>query len=226
MTSIIELIPHINNYFQTKPLQQLCIPGESAQIYLSDYTVSTIDNIEGVFTVLGSIRRGHHREEYNVTFYKQHTHPRGTFQCSCPDYTFNSRKKQIVCKHICFIVCRFGSIYSADFFNNSDKQLTQEQHNTILQKAVRFVNRETQEPYSGRQEQVAQQLQEQFAVSSNSSQVDDVCPICYDNMEHTQPILQCPTCSNHIHKECMTVWLERNKSCVLCRSTIWRVYTI
>ncbi len=240
MTSIIELITHINNYFQTKPLQQLCIPGESAQIYLSDYTVSTIDNIEGIFTVLGSIRKGcremqmhhtnnpmGHREEYKISFNKPATHPRGSFKCSCPDYTFNSRKKSIVCKHICFIVCRFGSIYSVDFFNNSDKQLTQEQHNIILEKAVEFANREIQELYSGKQEQLLQQeqLQEKFAVSY-SSQVDDICPICYDNMQDEHSLLKCPTCSNHIHKECMTVWLERNKSCILCRSTIWRVYTI
>ena len=50
------------------------------------------------------------------------------------------------------------------------------------------------------------------------------CPICFDIIENNSNRINCPDCKKHIHKECMDIWLSRNKTCVFCRSTMWKYY--
>jgi hypothetical protein len=53
-----------------------------------------------------------------------------------------------------------------------------------------------------------------------------MCAICFDEMHKAakDTILSCPDCHNNIHFECMRVWLEKNITCVYCRSDVWRQY--
>lgn len=51
------------------------------------------------------------------------------------------------------------------------------------------------------------------------------CPICLDEMRHTQKIVACGTCRNGIHEECLLAWKRSNRrrstTCVICRAR-WR----
>ena len=58
--------------------------------------------------------------------------PKGTFWCSCADHKFNSGKKNIVCKHICFIVCKVLKILQPYFFET--KTLKPEHLQQLLDK--------------------------------------------------------------------------------------------
>ena len=56
--------------------------------------------------------------------------------------------------------------------------------------------------------------------------IGDDCPICFNDLtENDKPnLLSCPCCKNYLHTECIEVWLEKNKTCVFCRSNCWEHY--
>jgi hypothetical protein len=68
--------------------------------------------------------------EYEVKLYKHGMNEKGSFWCNCPENKFNSKKKDIVCKHICFIVCKAANILDVEYFQS--KQLTQEQFDAVM----------------------------------------------------------------------------------------------
>ena len=45
----------------------------------------------------------------------------------------------------------------------------------------------------------------------------DMCPICYDNLNHKPRQLH--TCGHVFHLHCIDHWLRLKKSCPVCRST-------
>ena len=59
-----------------------------------------------------------------------------------------------------------------------------------------------------------------------SKQIDDSCPICFNDLEENEKplLLACPTCHNYTHGECMSIWLEKQQRCVLCKSDVWKYY--
>ena len=227
-TTLEELIPRVSNEHQKDILHRLRYGSEARQIYLSRYTpyiqpyVGRVQDLEGEFTVLGTRNRHGERESYEIKWYKDPT-ARGSFWCNCPDHKFNSRKKHIVCKHICFLVCKVARIMDAGFFET--QRLTQEQHalflrtiaeNTIFSDRSIVRQNTVETPRTGSQEQ----RRSIFMECRKPIEPEDSCPICYDDLAST-PCLNCPTCSNNVHRECMEVWLERSITCVYCRSTIW-----
>jgi hypothetical protein len=48
----------------------------------------------------------------------------------------------------------------------------------------------------------------------------DVCGICINELNEKETLLQCPTCNNIVHRECIRVWFEyvRQNTCIYCRS--------
>ena len=88
-------------------------------------TVRRLANVEGTFYV-------HAKEDYEVKLYKHGMNEKGSFWCTCPDHRFNSKKKDIVCKHICFVVCKAANILDVAYFQT--KQLTQEQLKVLKDK--------------------------------------------------------------------------------------------
>ncbi len=246
-TNLQELIALAHNEAQKQALHKLRSANEADRIYLASYEPNTDmrgrnAELEGTFTVLGSIRNGN-RESYTIKWYK-HVSARPSFWCNCPDHKFNSGKKNMVCKHICFLVVRVGRIFDQDFFTN--KSLTEEQHEIFraaVGNAAIFADGQLE------RERLAQRVahsvapvivpgvaitnrQATFFMCRRPPQAEDSCPICYDDMccaegdaHGSAPrCLSCPTCSNNVHQACMEVWLERNDTCVYCRSTVWRAY--
>jgi uncharacterized Zn finger protein len=160
------------------------------------------------------------RESYDVKLYKPNSNVKGSFWCSCPDHKFNSSKKQMVCKHVCFVVCRVGKIIDHEFFNT--KQLSEEQYAILLSRLDNThhllrdltISRPTQE------NKLLIFKQREKVISE-----EDMCPICYDALDaDCDQTLSCPTCLNYVHKGCIEVWMERNVSCVYCRSDVWKHY--
>ncbi len=231
--TISDLIDSLTNEAQKLPLRRLMMRHAEDQLYLAGYEAASPGrgDVEGTFTVLGSVRKGT-RESYNVKWYRLNAKPT-SFWCSCPDHKFNSAKKNMMCKHICFLVARVARILDTGFFES--KQFTAEQHAAfaaIVQNAAIFADgsRERERLATAAAGYAAaaaaataglEAARDTFRVCRKPVTAEDMCPICYDVMEDTE-CLNCPTCSNNVHRECMEVWLERNSTCVYCRSDVWR----
>ncbi len=218
------LLSTIDNEFQRNALQTLLAHDESSHIYLSSYEKNTsserrLDGLEGTFTVLGSLRAAG-RESYSVKFFKPYAHDKGSFWCSCPSHKFNSSKKNMVCKHICFLVCRVGRIYETEFFRT--KQFTAAKFSEFLQRVENSAIFSDQSICRASSEVVETTLNI-FRTPTKEITSEDPCPICCDEMD-VESAVCCPSCNNNIHKVCMEVWLERNHTCVFCRSDVWRRY--
>jgi hypothetical protein len=227
---IATLIGEIPNVHQQESLRRLMIRDEDYQMYMSSYTKTPEDdwahnNIQGIFNVLGTMKKGV-RSEYNIKLYKPGTNAKGSFWCSCPEHKFQSTKKQIVCKHICFLVCRVGRMYNADFFNA--KQFSQEKFNEFVNKVEGNPNL-MHDPTICKSASTVLTTNTMFKSRTKEINEDDVCAICFDNMieckdHYDEKIVSCPECHNNIHTLCMEVWLERSKSCMYCRSDVWCHY--
>ena len=225
-TNIYDLIQRLDNQAQIKSLEQITHDEwYSYRLYLTGYTTNTERpyNVEGTFTVLGAVNSKNQRETYSIKMYKEGAGDKGTFWCSCPDHKFNSQKKNKVCKHICFIVCRFGQVYDVNYFNS--KQMTGDNYRKIKDKAEagNFVA----VPINITSHiQTSHTIPIQFTTITREITAEDSCPICFDEMldTTTMKVICCPECHNNMHKECMEVWLERNNTCVYCRSNAWGTY--
>ena len=182
-------------------------------------TGSDVTEIEGTFTVLGTVRKKK-RTEYKIKMFKHGTNEVGNFWCSCPSHKYHSIKKDIVCKHICFIVCKVSKILSAEYF--ATKQLTRSQFNKIKKKGENINNLLNDTSLCKRLDHNDVTL-ELFKRITRPITEDDLCPICYYEMNENQ-VLSCPRCSNNVHKDCMMIWLEKSKTCVYCRDDIWKKY--
>ncbi len=227
-TNIRALAGLLSNQHQIAALMKLDARREEDMIYLNQYVANTdtsarMRDVEGTFSVFGSIRHGQ-RDAYNIKWYKPAA-SKGSFWCSCPDHKFNSGKKNMVCKHICFLVCRVGKILDPAFFNGG-KQLTDAQHQMLkdIVASSAALSQFPTPPRTGTGSVVSRPpsaASAEFRVCRKSLDAEDSCPICYDTMVDTA-CLNCPTCSNNIHEDCMKVWLENHDTCVFCRSTVWR----
>lgn len=229
-TSVDALIHHLTNDHQIAALRKLESRSESELLYLNQYVANTdhsarMRDVEGTFSVFGSMRSGS-REAYSIKWYKQGL--RSSFWCSCPDHKFNSGKKNMVCKHVCFLVCRVGKIFDPAFFNGN-KQFTVEQHAAfaaVVNNSVALSQIPTLRSATATAAATAvprSDRQEIFRICRKPVAAEDSCPICYDEMENTA-CLNCPTCSNNVHENCMKVWLENHDTCVYCRSNVWRSF--
>lgn len=226
-TTLEDLIGGIENQYQKEILRKLTLRCEEDRIYLSSYERNTStdrkkQHIQGTFHVLGSVRKGV-RDSYAIQFYKEGANPKGSFWCSCPDHKFNSTRKNIVCKHIAFLVTRVGRFFSKKFFDT--KQLSTDQHRRMLELIESAAVFQDNTLCRSVPATIIQTINPMFLERKKPILAEDVCPICYDNLEEKSVTVTCPTCENNLHKECMEVWLERHDTCVYCRSTVWAQYS-
>lgn len=220
--NIIKLKSSITNEHQIKILEKLLGSDEQDRIYFSSYeknnsTSAKLANLEGIFNILGTMKKGV-RESYNIKLFKLNKNLKGSFWCSCPDHKFNSAKKNTICKHICFIICKIGKIFRTSFFD--DKQLYDDEINDILAKieSTSILNDKTLCKID--QNNIKPDI---FYKIVKPVLDDDVCIICYDDLNKNK-IVVCPSCSNNLHIDCMKVWLEKNDICIFCRSDIWKKF--
>ena len=221
-TCVTDLVDHITNVHQKQCLLKLILRNEENEMYL----VETEENmnrtgrgsdVEASFTILGTVRHGT-RETYTVKWYRWRPTLTKSFWCNCPDHKFNSSRKNMVCKHICFLVARVARMLDPAFFTNH--VFTRAQHEEFRRALnVNAIHRVSVFPTPSPLHITGRAL---FLECRKPVEESDVCPICYDSMAGECP--NCPTCSNNVHRACMEVWLERNRTCVYCRSGVWEMW--
>ena len=200
---VTKFISEVENCYQSTIL--LRIFSNKSDMYLADMTIKDEDMC---IYVLGS-KRNNKRERYTVNLSKRR------FTCTCSDYKYRAEKLGIVCKHICFLVCKVARILSVSFIDS--KTLTNDEYNMFLD----VINSNI----LWQNESISlKSINNKFKVF-NISREDTLCPICFDAINKNDSV-SCPKCKNCIHEECMNVWLEANKTCVFCRSNEWTDYII
>lgn len=199
---LTEFISNIDNDIQSEIILKLFC-GYSGDMYLEDYNQH--DNLMQIH-MLGS-KKNNKREKYTITIKNNRC------ACTCKDFQFRSKKLNIVCKHITFIICKVSHILDYHFFET--KQLTEPQITkiqTILSNNAIWKNRQIS----------VKDINKEFFTNTKDHDPTDTCPICYECL--TSTLVSCPQCKNYIHKECMDIWLETKNTCVFCRSYDWKNY--
>jgi len=199
---ITKLLMEIDNDYQSDIVLKLFC-GYSGYVYLSDYIKE-----RGEVYILGA-KNTRGREVYVVKIEEDYS-----LSCTCKDFQYRSHKLNTVCKHIVFLVCKVGGVLDVNYFKT--KRLDIEQYKRLIN--VLDSNAIWRDSlYS------VKNMNKEFEDDFKFDKMD-VCPICYDNFGNVKENVCCPECKNYMHKKCMDVWLEKNKSCVYCRSYVWNKY--
>ena len=223
--SIDELCGKVANPNQVTILHRIITDKEYSKIYLSGYEPNTDTkgkkaDLIGTVKVLGTYNEKKQcREEYDIKLYK--SDPKGMFWCSCADHKFNSTKKNIVCKHICFLICKIAKVLKPEVFEN--KKFSDQDLATLLAKLTAkgdgdIWSDKTVAKILGK---ITLETFKQFVKA-----IEDCCPVCFNDLEEVDKpnLLACPTCKNYIHEECADIWLEQKQSCAMCKSDFWKHY--
>jgi hypothetical protein len=150
------------------------------------------------------------------------------FSCDCRDSLY-CESHNILCKHICFVICSIGKIETEALFTTR-----------ILNIFDSYQLHFRLEMCHDEPNIVNKMLINRFKIAKNDINVDNKfiqnpttdtdtyidkeseCPICFDQLKKDDNVvLKCPDCLKCIHSECVSKWLEYNKNCPLCRSTVW-----
>jgi hypothetical protein len=216
-----ELINSISNQDQIKRLQKILPDNKDyAKVYLQGWTDNTDikkANLLGTIKILGQYNfQKKERESYEIKVMKNEP---TTFWCSCIDHKLNSTKRNTVCKHISFIVCKVINVLELYFFDS--KVLSQEHLQLLLAK---ISNKSELWENKDLVRDIKQITLDTFKIFPDI--IDDVCTFCYDAMTDVdKPIsLCCPTCKHCFHSECMDIWLENYSKCTVCSSDFWKHY--
>lgn len=199
----------IKNPHQRDVFCKLVSVSNESQVYMAGFEKNADTkkkNVIGSVTLMGTYneKKGT-RDVYDVKVYGE---GKATFWCSCPYHKFKSSKEGTVCKHICFLVCKAARHFSPEFYET--KVLPPD----VLERLV--------ERLEARLDCRSVETIDIKSFKGSERPIDDVCPICYDDIAEVE--VCCPSCGCHIHEGCMDVWLERQKTCVYCRSDVWKYY--
>lgn len=183
----------------------------SDEFYLLSCSVAATESPEPpiVWTISGSTRN-----IYRVTL-----HTDGVLFCNCPDHRSHCQKHRIVCKHVCFVLCRIARIDNPDVF--IERRLPQE---TIATLQVRMTY------WRDMYDVLDRELCDRFAALETSHETaatiearplesDAECAICFDVLVQ-EPVIaleHCTSCRNTLHAACIRKWLETQTRCVYCR---------
>lgn len=199
----VDFINNVNNHDQVKILMNI-FTNESV-CYLTN--IKKYNNSIDIH-MLGQQNGNKPRSSYIVTI---DTLTR-KLKCNCKDFIFRCKSKNIVCKHISFIVFRYSKIYSNNYIDS--KVLSDIELATIIS----FLNdNQLLNKYT---------LDDAFNNIDKLKDNDQECPICCEILSYksnkTNYIVSCPKCKNVVHEECIRKWLNYNKTCVYCRSNSWK----
>jgi hypothetical protein len=146
----------------------------------------------------------------------------GHLSCNCPDSTSWAKKFGIVCKHICFIYMKICKSEDMTFFERQ-KLTTVDIEKLKMRTKVLVKSDVAQVFYKSYLTLAANKDADQFSKAKREGAMDDACcPICFDDL--VENIKFCPQCSNPVHDKCIEKWLEKNTTCVYCRSDVWKNY--
>ncbi len=240
---INSVIQTLTNQKQIDILERVKRRGLDDQMYFVNFERNSRQDtarykaLMGSFTIMGTLNKKGVRESYTVDLYNPTVYDasKKIFNCDCPAHRFKSSGDNTVCKHISFIMCRVVGYVTTDFFTNH--RLNKDEVNMILDKmsAQREVimthiemNRMKDSCNTIDDKMIIRKkmLTRDSYLNSSKPVNEEDCPICFDSIEMNDNRLNCPDCKKHVHKECMEIWLSRNKSCVHCRSDNWKHYSV
>lgn len=159
----------------------------------------------------------------------------GRFTCACPDHRNGCRKHNVVCKHVVFLLFRVLKLVSFEFFTDNalHPAFAEEVYNrsNIL---VGFRQAEIQNLRRDLTTEIAESESLTLHLTSTPAPKYDFsakrvseedCAICFDTLA-VGDVSGCPTCNNSVHKNCISRWLQLStkKTCVYCRSPVWKYY--
>jgi hypothetical protein len=216
-----DLLNKIINIEQKKRLYKILPDNEDyAKVYLQGYTKNEDmkkKNLLGTIKILGQYNFSkNEREAYEIKVLKNEP---ATFWCSCIDHKLNSKKKDIVCKHISFIVCKVMKILELYFFDT--KKLSEEHLQLLLEKFS-----DKSEFWKNKDFVRNIKVINLDSFKNFPLKIDGVCTFCYDDMtdDDKPKSLCCPLCKHCFHSECMDIWLENYSKCTVCSSDFWKHY--
>ena len=200
------LLYQLSNEYQKDIIRKIHREFSTHKMYLVDIT-----NTEDIYQIkiLGGLNNKNKRESYIIKLNNN------KFTCNCKDFIFRSNTRNIVCKHITFIVLKVGNIYNNNYFETkilSDTQLKQ------------FINIITSKTLWNNETLSIKNLNNSFKTNTKKElDKNEICPICFD-LFGEDPVLNCPKCFNYVHQDCIKVWLETKNTCVYCRSECFKNY--
>lgn len=205
------LVANLTNPHQKDVFYKLMSVSDESQVYMAGFERNTDNkkkNTIGTITLMGTYNaKKNKRDVYEVKLYNS---GKCSLFCNCPYQKFKSSKENTVCKHICFIVTKVAKHFDTEFYDT--KILPTDVLNKLVERLETKVDCRKVEKLD------IKNFQE------TEKPIEDVCPICYDDMSPDHNTIVCPSCKNHMHEECMTIWLERQTTCVYCRSDVWKHY--
>ncbi len=222
-TTIKDLSYALTNEHQQSILWRINNDSEGSKVYLQNFLPNSDKKkktLLGTINILGNYNRSKGiREAYDVKVFKDD--PKGSFWCSCADHKFNSGKKNIVCKHICFIVCKVLKINQTYFFEPAVKTLSNEHLEQLLAKFSDNSDMWKDKQYVRKSDFITI---DDFKIFPKP--ISDTCTFCYDEMTDADKDIACacPICKHCFHEECMGVWLEAQDKCSFCSNNFWTYY--
>lgn len=219
--TISDLINAITNEHQKAILYRISSDSEYAKVYLQNFVVNNDKKkktLKGTINILGNFNKSKGiREAYEVKVFEND--PKGSFWCTCADHKFNSAKKNIVCKHICFIVCKVLKIMETYFFDT--KTLKPEHLQQLIDKFSDNSDLWKDKQITRNSDVITISDFKKFP-----KPINDICTFCYDEMTDADiPVsCACPLCKHCFHEECMDVWLEVQSKCSYCSNEFWKYY--
>lgn len=136
--------------------------------------------------------------------------------CDCPDS--DNKHDKLFCKHICFVICVIGNIYSIDTFVS--KKLTKDQKTDIIfniTKDTTIASKFLSEKYLNMKFKLINDSKNKNLETRN---IKDDCTICFNIMENKEDIYTCKNCFNAVHKECLKMWMREKNTCIFCRNYV------
>lgn len=176
--------------------------GKTQNIFLIESVPPTIEtiNISRSYIIMGSTGN-----IYTVTIKKDPT-------CTCPDYVTRANR----CKHIYFVLIRvMNTNEDKDTYSSTD--LVKMFANSLLITDGIEANTEIKQTYDKLKQGNGLSIKPKFQV--NSKGLDDLCPICLDDLENGDELDYCKySCGKPLHKNCFSMWIKVKKSvCVYCK---------
>ena len=183
--------------------------------YLMNVTLSPGSTMYS-FTISGSTRN----------IYEVVLHDTNRFSCTCPDASTHCRRHGVVCKHVVFVLFRVLKVVDFAFFATRCLSSSATHWAWTRSGAISILHGAASDRFK---QQVADETLHTFDFTvpdrgEGGDPEDDDCPICYDSLHTT--LVRCPECKKVMHASCVAKWLSTvsNKTCVYCRSTMWRLF--
>ena len=205
MQQIRNLINQLDDDYQTVRLQRAMGTGTREIFYLG------YDKVTRTVFIRGTADDSGNRSEYKLRVSEG-----GKISCNCPDSRGIALRNKVVCKHVAFLVCRVGKIYSVYYFKNAEHKLNKKDLDHLL--SILDNQKETKAPDPKK----IRLFLSSFKVE-NTENLDPCC-ICLDDCGEEDALVKCIRCSQIYHQPCISIWLERNATCAYCRSQCFKYY--